>query len=76
MSRNRALALGLICLLAITLRVAYRAYAGSADFWHNGYIFFYAIDCCFAVVTETLEDNAERDQALSKLFGAYSTVSG
>jgi hypothetical protein len=32
-----------ICLLAIALRVAYRAYAGSADFWEHGYTFFYDI---------------------------------
>jgi 4-amino-4-deoxy-L-arabinose transferase-like glycosyltransferase len=33
--------LALICLLAIALRVAYRAYAGSADFWQNGYTLYY-----------------------------------
>jgi hypothetical protein len=36
---------------------------------------FYAIDCCFSVVTETIEDAAERDRVLSKLFGAYSLIS-
>jgi Dolichyl-phosphate-mannose-protein mannosyltransferase len=39
--RYRTLALALICLLAIAVRVANRAYAGSADFWQNGYIFYY-----------------------------------
>lgn len=41
--RHRTLALVSICLLAIVLRVAYRAYAGSADFWQNGYTFYYEI---------------------------------
>jgi len=27
-------------------------------------------------VTETIEDSAERDSVLSKLFAAYSSVSG
>jgi len=36
---------------------------------------YYAIDCCFTVVTETIEDEATRDQVLSKLFGAYTSLS-
>ena len=43
LTRHRTLALALVCLLAIALRVAYRAYAGSADFWENGYTFFWDI---------------------------------
>jgi len=39
-------------------------------------ISFYAIDCCFSVVTDTIEDPAERDRVLNKLFGAYSSISG
>jgi 4-amino-4-deoxy-L-arabinose transferase-like glycosyltransferase len=31
----------LICLVAIAIRVAYRSYMGSVDFWQNGYTFFY-----------------------------------
>jgi hypothetical protein len=38
--------------------------------------YFYAVDCCFSVVTETIEDPVERDRVLSKLFGAYSSISG
>ena len=60
-------------LQAIVVNNAHEAFKCAEDL---DSVFFYAIDCCFAVVTETLEDNAERDQALSKLFGAYSTVSG
>ena len=30
-----------ILLLAVTLRVAWRIHMGSADFWTNGYSFFY-----------------------------------
>jgi 4-amino-4-deoxy-L-arabinose transferase-like glycosyltransferase len=42
-TRHRSVTLALICLLAIALRVAYRAYAGSADFWQNGYTLYYEI---------------------------------
>jgi len=38
--------------------------------------YFYAVDCCFSVVTETIEDPQERDRVLSKLFGAYASISG
>jgi 4-amino-4-deoxy-L-arabinose transferase-like glycosyltransferase len=41
--RYRPVGLALICLLAIALRVAYRAYAGSTDFWQHGYTFYYDI---------------------------------
>jgi 4-amino-4-deoxy-L-arabinose transferase-like glycosyltransferase len=39
--RHRTRALAFICLLAIALRVAYRAYAGSADFWQTAYTVYY-----------------------------------
>ena len=41
--RHQTVALALICLLAITLRIVYRAYMGGADFWQNGYGLFYEI---------------------------------
>jgi hypothetical protein len=41
--RHQAFVLVLICLLAVAVRIAYRAYAGSDDFWQNGYSFFYDI---------------------------------
>jgi 4-amino-4-deoxy-L-arabinose transferase-like glycosyltransferase len=41
--RDRNVALATICLLAVTLRIAYRTYSGSADFWQNGYTFYWDI---------------------------------
>jgi 4-amino-4-deoxy-L-arabinose transferase-like glycosyltransferase len=41
--RDAGLALAMICLMAIAIRVAYRLHAGSADFWQNGYTFYYDI---------------------------------
>src|SRR5262249_48607362 len=36
-----ALTVVLICLVAVAIRVAYRSYMGSLDFWQNGYSLFY-----------------------------------
>jgi len=33
----------LICLAAFVIRVAYRLHGGDADFWQNGYVFFYKV---------------------------------
>ena len=33
--------LSLLCLVAFAIRVAYRSYMGSVDFWQNGYSVFY-----------------------------------
>ena len=60
-------------LQAIVVNDAHQAFKCADDLEA---VFFYAIDCCFAVVTETIEDSAERDSVLSKLFAAYSSVSG
>ena len=35
--------LSVICLAAFVIRVVCRSYMGSADFWQNGYYFFYEI---------------------------------
>jgi 4-amino-4-deoxy-L-arabinose transferase-like glycosyltransferase len=43
MIRYPTIALALICVAAIAIRVTYRAYTGSADFWQDGYIFYYDI---------------------------------
>jgi 4-amino-4-deoxy-L-arabinose transferase-like glycosyltransferase len=43
MIRYQTIALALICVAAIAIRVTYRAYTGSADFWQYGYIFYYDI---------------------------------
>lgn len=60
-------------LQAIVVNDAHQAFKCADDL---DSVFFYAVDCCFSVVTETIEHSAERDQVLSKLFGAYSSISG
>jgi len=58
---------------AIVVNNAHQAFKCAEDL---DSISFYAIDCCFSVVTDTIEDPAERDRVLNKLFGAYSSISG
>jgi len=59
-------------LQAIVVNNAHQAFKCAYDL---DSVYYYAIDVCFFVVTETIEDAVERDRALSKLFGAYSSVS-
>src|SRR5262245_32629749 len=40
-TERTALWLGLICLVAATIRILYRIHTGGDDFWQNGYLFFY-----------------------------------
>lgn len=60
-------------LQAIVVNDAHQAFRCAEEL---DAVAFYAIDCCFAVVTEAIEDEPKRDEVLSKLFGAYASLSG
>ena len=53
---------------AIVINTAHEAFQ-SSDSLES--IPFYTIDCCFAVVTETVEDAWKREEILKRLFAAY-----
>lgn len=55
-------------LQAIVINTAHEAFL-SSDSLES--IPFYTIDCCFSVVTETIEDAWKREEILKRLFAAY-----
>ena len=55
-------------LQAIVINTAHEAFK-SSDSLES--IPFYTIDCCFTVVTETVEDSWKREEIIKRLFAAY-----